>query len=174
MWESYKHSNLVFEVRLSCPPPFNTWTALWTSSESHSCWGPLFELTAGGLQHPLASSYPLSPTLPQTLQPVTIAWRGLLRGLKPPTAAARLVNGSMQADHLRAPGVDLLMCPAGLLHLLRITKEKVARTHETEQKGESNIIRNFQGDPFIIRLWTALFNRSGYTWCILKWHMKQE
>lgn len=96
------------QIKLPCdpkPPLLTAWTALWTPPESHSCWGPLFELTAGGLQHLLALRCPFSPALPQTLHTVTIDWRRLLRGLKPPTAATRLVNRSMQADHLRVPGV---------------------------------------------------------------------
>lgn len=81
MWKSRQT-----QIELPCypnPPLLTTRTALWTSPESHSCWGPLFELTAGGLQHPLALSCPSSPPLPQTLQTVTIACCGLLRGLKP-------------------------------------------------------------------------------------------
>lgn len=152
MWKSRQTLGFWGQIEFGPKPPVSAaWTTFCTSPGSHSCWGPHFELTAGGLQHPLTQSFPFSPPLPQTFQTVTIAWRGLLRGLKHPTAAAQLVNGSTQADHLRAPGVDLWRAAhvsCCLLHSQRITKEKATKTHETEQKMESNKTRNFQGDPF--------------------------
>lgn len=78
-------------IKLPCDPTCHSSHCQNSPLNIHSCWSPLFELAAGGLKHRLALSYPASPP---TLQFVTIAWRGLLRGLKPPTAAARLVNGS--------------------------------------------------------------------------------
>lgn len=98
-----------------------------------------------------------SPPMPQTLQTVTIAWRGLLRGLKPPTAAAWLVNGSMQADHLRAPGVHLWRAAHVSCCFIHrgSQRERALRTPETEQKTENKKTRNFQGDLFFF--WTQFW-----------------
>lgn len=48
------------------------------------------------------------------------------------------------------------------------------RPMRLSREGKSNKTRNFQGDPFIKRPWTTLFNRSGPIWCISKQQMKQE
>lgn len=76
-------------------------------------------------------------------------------------AAARLVNGSTQADHLRAPGVRSPESCSCVLLPAPFTGDhkgkKAVRTHETEQKMESNKTRNFQGDLFIKRLLGLLY-----------------
>lgn len=127
-----KHRDFVFEVRLNCHvtlnPTAHCSTVLWTSPEGCSCWGPLFELTAGGVQHPLALCCTFSPALPQSSHTVTIDSHRILRGLKPPTAAVRLVNVSTQVDHLSAPGVEL--CRAAHVSCCLLLSQRITKVSE--------------------------------------------
>lgn len=131
-----KHSNLAFEVRLSChvtltPPPPHPHcpsSPLNLPWELHSCWGPLFQLTAGGLQHPLGPKLSLLSTtasdfahcnhsLPWTFKRAQTSHGSCLAGKR--------IHA--KADHLRAPGVDLWRAAHVsycLLHSRRIRKGK--------------------------------------------------
>ena len=129
MWKSGEMQQLGFwgQIELPCDPktpslltapaePLNLpWepqllgTSLWTHSRRPAA-------------PPGSTPSPSLQRSPQTFETVTIDWRRLLRGLKPPTAAARLVNGSTLADHLRAAGGGSLeSCSCVPARLLRST-----------------------------------------------------
>lgn len=124
------------------PPPLCTTSRLLTSSESHSCWGPLFEPTTGGLTAPHNPSPRVVSSLCRRLQFVTVAFDVdfsfffFLKGSNLPRQLQRLVNGSTQADHLSAPRVDLwrgayVSCCL-LLSQKNHIREKATRNCETE------------------------------------------
>lgn len=119
---------------------------------------------------------PLSSTAPDFALycTVTVDWCRLFRGLKPPAAAARLVNGSTQPGSPESTGGkisgELLMCPAACSIHRGSHRQKAARTHETEQKIETV----FQGDPFIRLLGLLHLEGNGPTKCTLNQQIKPE
>ena len=152
MWKSGEMQQLGFwgQIELPCDPktpslltapaePLNLpWepqllgTSLWTHSRRPAA-------------PPGSTPSPSLQRSPQTFQTVTIDWRRLLRGLKPPTAAARLVNGSTLADHLRAAGGGSLeSCSCVPARLLRST---------VDHKGGEKKKRRLRGPLRLSRKW---------------------
>lgn len=146
---------------------------LWTSPVRHSCRGT--SLWTRGRRSAAPPGPENVPSLQHRLRgahSVTVDWRRLPRGFRPPTAAARLVNRSNvgQISRVRR-GLDLrrvahvsccLPCRAspGSQRSTKKGGKKPVRTRETGHRIDKYKGRNVQGDPFVQRDFERLIYKA--------------